>query len=263
MKIDKTAPVGVSATFARAPDSNDWFNHPVAAAFAGQDGLSGISSCTSSTYAGADTASAALSGTCTDMAGNTSAGSVGFKYDATPPAVTLLSRTARRTAKGWYRKPLTVSFTGTDATSGIAACRGPDPVTPGPRCRQRDRRRLVPATQPETPPRRARPFQYDATAPTLRRRQGRGREGRREDRLAALGGCGARRARALPGDQRQEKNHCLQRQRRELHRQDCAQRRPLSLRDPGKRRRRQHGRESRHSGVARRRCSTNLWRALR
>ena len=44
-----------------------------------------------------------------------------FKIDKTVPAVTtLLERQAD--ANGWYNRPLTVSFTGTDATSGISLC---------------------------------------------------------------------------------------------------------------------------------------------
>src|SRR6185436_5917430 len=105
---------------ARAPDSNDWFNHPVAASFSGQDGVSGIAGCSSPTYAGGDSASASLSGTCTDVAGNSSPpASLPLKYDATPPAVTA-SPDRKPDAHGWYRKPVTFSFAGTDGTSGIA-----------------------------------------------------------------------------------------------------------------------------------------------
>ena len=44
-----------------------------------------------------------------------------FKLDKTAPAVsTVLERQAD--ANGWYNRPLTVAFTGTDATSGIANC---------------------------------------------------------------------------------------------------------------------------------------------
>jgi hypothetical protein len=124
VKIDKTAPSVSGAALARAPDSNDWFNHPVAAAFSGQDGVSGIAGCSSPTYAGGDSASATLSGTCTDFAGNSTAASVALKYDSTAPAVTP-SPDRKPDGKGWYRKPLTVSFAGADATSGIAACTAP------------------------------------------------------------------------------------------------------------------------------------------
>ena len=125
VRIDKSAPAILGATLARAPDANGWFNHAVAAGFSGQDAVSGIAGCSSPTYSGGDSASASLSGACTDVAGNASApASVGFKYDATPPAVTA-SPDRKPDGKGWYRKPLTVSFAGTDATSGVAACTAP------------------------------------------------------------------------------------------------------------------------------------------
>jgi hypothetical protein len=72
VRIDKTAPVGVAGALARAADSDGWYNHPVAASFTGQDAVAGIASCSSATYSGGDSASASLSGTCTDVAGNTS-----------------------------------------------------------------------------------------------------------------------------------------------------------------------------------------------
>ena len=124
IKIDKTAPTGLSASLARAPDSDGWFNHPVSASFSGQDTISGMAGCSGSTYSGVDTASAALSGTCTDVAGNVTAASVAIKYDATAPTVTPAADRPPD-ARGWYRKPLNVSFAGTDLTSGIASCTAP------------------------------------------------------------------------------------------------------------------------------------------
>ena len=164
IKIDKTAPTGVAGSLARAADSDGWFNHPVAASFSGQDAVSGLAGCSGSTYSGGDSASAALSGTCTDNAGNTATASVGIKYDATAPAVTP-SIDRPPDAKGWYRKPVTVSFAGTDATSGIAACtaptryEGPDQSTAAVVGSCRD----AAGNAAEAGQR----FQYDATAPAL------------------------------------------------------------------------------------------------
>ena len=55
---------------ARGPDSNGWYNHPVASALSASS-FSGIASCSSTTYAGPNTAGATVSGTCTDNAGKT------------------------------------------------------------------------------------------------------------------------------------------------------------------------------------------------
>jgi hypothetical protein len=78
-----TATVGPS----RAPDSNGWYNHPVAGAV-NATSFSGIASCTSTTYAGPNTTSATVSGTCTDNAGKSvTVTSAPFAYDATPPSL--------------------------------------------------------------------------------------------------------------------------------------------------------------------------------
>jgi hypothetical protein len=125
IKRDATPPAVTGSTPARGPDSAGWYNRPVSVAFSGSDALSGIASCSNPTYAGGDTAAASLAGTCTDVAGNTSAAStIPLKYDATPPAVAAAADRAPD-RRGWYRKPVTVSFTGSDPTSGVAACTEP------------------------------------------------------------------------------------------------------------------------------------------
>ena len=163
-KIDKTAPGVSAATPARAPDANGWYNHPVAFAFSGVDATSGIAGCSSPSYGGADGSSVSVTGTCTDVAGNASSLAVSFKYDATPPTVSP-SVDRPPDGKGWYRKPVTVSFAGADVTSGIAACTaptryaGPDQPTAAVVGSCRD----AAGNAAEAGYR----FQYDATAPAL------------------------------------------------------------------------------------------------
>src|SRR5262249_15181415 len=95
---------------------------PVTVTFTGSDATSGIASCTSSTYNGPDSGSASVSGTCTDVAGNTSApSSFALKYDATAPTVTP-SPARPADANGWYSHAVAVAFSGSDATSGIDSC---------------------------------------------------------------------------------------------------------------------------------------------
>jgi len=96
-KIDKTPPT-VTATPSRRANKTGWYNHPVAVAFAGTDATSGVAACTSASYAGPDTATAAVSGSCTDVAGNVGASKFGLEYDATPPTL------ANVTAKSGNRK---------------------------------------------------------------------------------------------------------------------------------------------------------------
>jgi hypothetical protein len=121
-KIDKDLPTVTGATADRAPNANGWYNAPVNVTFTGSDATSGIASCTTATYGGPDSAGASVTGTCTDVAGNTSAPSTfSLKYDSTAPTVTAAA-SRQPDANGWYTHPVTITFSGTDATSGIASC---------------------------------------------------------------------------------------------------------------------------------------------
>ena len=107
---------------ARTPDANGWYNHAVTITFQGTDATSGVDSCTQVTYTGPDDPSLAVSGLCRDRAGNESAPiQFTFKYDETPPQA---SATPSRGAdvNGWYNHALAVTFSGTDATSGLDFC---------------------------------------------------------------------------------------------------------------------------------------------
>ena len=123
-EYDATAP-SVTPSPARGADANGWYNHAVAVGFSGSDGVSGISGCTSATYSGPDSSSASVSGTCTDKAGNTGTASFGLMYDSTPPSVTGETPDRAPDGNGYYNHKLTVTFAGTDATSGIASCDTP------------------------------------------------------------------------------------------------------------------------------------------
>ena len=97
----------------------------------GDDGASGVASCTSGTYSGPDGGDVTVSGSCTDNAGNTGSTSLKIKYDATAPAVTG-TPSRKPDANGWYNHAVDVAFTGTDAGSGVKECsptvtyKGPD-----------------------------------------------------------------------------------------------------------------------------------------
>lgn len=90
LRVDQTPPLVTGAVPARPPDRDGWYVKPVDLAFAGADETSGIASCTTLTYAGPPSAAATVPGTCTDVAGNTSAPSpFTLRFDATPPAIRL------------------------------------------------------------------------------------------------------------------------------------------------------------------------------
>jgi hypothetical protein len=158
-------PPNMSPSPARAADANDWYNHAVNVAFQGTDSVSGIDSCTSGSYSGPDNSSASVSGTCRDKAGNTATGSFALHYDSTPPAVAAASPDRQPDANGWYNHSLTVTYSGTDATSGIDSCDAakydkPDDPSAAVSGRCRDKAGNVSAPTPFA-------FKFDSTPPKL------------------------------------------------------------------------------------------------
>jgi hypothetical protein len=135
LKYDSTAPVATAGHLRRGPDSNGWYNQPVAVDFSGTDQLSGVDSCTTTTYSGPDGSAVSVPGTCTDRAGNLSSPiTVGLKYDATAPVLTGANPDRPPNAHGWYNRPVRFELEASDATSGIAECgsvtySGPDSAT--------------------------------------------------------------------------------------------------------------------------------------
>ena len=49
-----SSPPNVTASASRGPDANGWYTSPVSFNFSGEDGASGVASCTSGTYGGPD-----------------------------------------------------------------------------------------------------------------------------------------------------------------------------------------------------------------
>ena len=96
LQYDSTAP-GVAAAASRAPDANGWYNRSLSVSFSQSPGdLSGVGTCSpAAAYNGPDSATASVSGTCTDRAGNTSAPlALGLKYDVDAAAGDRGGRTA-------------------------------------------------------------------------------------------------------------------------------------------------------------------------
>jgi hypothetical protein len=121
VRRDATPP-SAGATPSRGPDVNSWYNRSLSVDFSGTDNLSGIAGCSATrTYSGPDSGVAAVTGTCTDRAGNAHTAALTFQYDATAPNTA--ARPERQPdRKGWYNRKVTVDFVGSDATSGIGSC---------------------------------------------------------------------------------------------------------------------------------------------
>ena len=123
-RLDKTTP-STTASAEPAADTNGWYNHPLTVSFSGSDVTAGIASCSAPVgYNGPDTSTTKVSGSCTDNAGNVSTADLQFKYDSTPPTAAAAADRVPDT-NGWYNHPLTVSFSGSDATAGFSGCSAP------------------------------------------------------------------------------------------------------------------------------------------
>jgi hypothetical protein len=101
--------------------SEGWYVADVTVAFSWDpSGVTATSGCDTTTVS-SDTSGVTFTCRLTFSNDATSSLGVTVRRDATPPTVTGASARPPD-ANGWYNKPVGVSFNGTDATSGIAAC---------------------------------------------------------------------------------------------------------------------------------------------
>ncbi len=121
INIDTTAPsIGGAAT--TSPNAAGWYNGPVTVHFTCTDERSGVASCPADQTIATEGVNQSVTGTATDVAGNSMAFTVsGINIDTTAPSVTGTPDRAPNSA-GWYRAPVTMSFACADpGGSGVAA----------------------------------------------------------------------------------------------------------------------------------------------
>jgi len=129
INIDKTPPSSV-ANQTPAANAFGWNNTDVNVTFSGTDGLSGIATCSSPVTLNAEGSNQSSSGSCTDKAGNVSASATasGINIDKTPPTAAAAASPAAN-VNGWNNSNVVVSFSGTDALSGIDTCSAASALT--------------------------------------------------------------------------------------------------------------------------------------
>lgn len=124
VKRDATAPA-VTIAPNRPPDHDGWYNAMIAFAISGSDATSGIDSCDSNfNYSAPDSATAQVSASCRDRAGNVGSAMYPFKYDGTLPEISF-TVTPPPADTGWYNLATgapTVTYLCSDATSGVFSC---------------------------------------------------------------------------------------------------------------------------------------------
>ncbi len=122
--MDTDLPV-ITAAADRPPNVAGWYTADLTVSFTCSDATSGVATCPPSVVVSAEGANQVLSGTAVDLAGNTAIVSLTLSLDKTPPGVTPVVSPPSN-ATGWHQSDLTVSFTCSDATSGVASC--PTPI---------------------------------------------------------------------------------------------------------------------------------------
>ena len=130
VKIDRTAPT-ISHTFAPLTYANGaWTNSDVTVTFLCADqGGSGVAGCTGPVTTSAE-GSATVVGTATDGAGNTANDSASVRIDKTAPSISAVVNGTKNDA-GWYKEDVIVTYTASDALSGVAATPDPDVLGEG------------------------------------------------------------------------------------------------------------------------------------
>src|SRR3954470_2366935 len=157
---------GVTPAIIGTAGANGWDRSPVTVRWdVGTQGLVSTSGCEAAVRIVNDTSGVTQRCQATYDSGVTLSGEAKVKIDRTPPTGVSAVPDQPANANGWFSKPLTVKWTGTDAVSGIAECTsstysGPDAadVPMSGTCRDAAGNVSAPASYS---------VKYDATAPVV------------------------------------------------------------------------------------------------
>ncbi len=122
LTMDKTPP-SVRATTSPGPNPKSWNNSNVTVSFVCSDSLSGVATCPSPVIVSTEGSNQVISGTATDVAGNSSSASATVNVDKTPPSLSITSPTNGAT---FSTSAITVLGTVSDSLSGVSTvtCNG-------------------------------------------------------------------------------------------------------------------------------------------
>ncbi len=128
VKIDGSAPT-IGHTQNPLANGNGWNRTAVKVSFVCEDAVSGIASCTPEQVVSSEGKDQLVTGTAIDNAGNRATDPARVSIDTTDPQITAAADRVPNgnlagNGAGWYDADVTVSFTCSDALSGIDGCPG-------------------------------------------------------------------------------------------------------------------------------------------
>ena len=127
LNIGKTPPT-IVPVISPAPNASGWNNSSVKVSFTCTSGTAPLATCPASQTVSTEGASQIVSGTVTDVAGNSTTIQVPLNIAIAPPTISAAASPAAN-ANGWNNSDVTVTFTCTAAKAPIASCPPPQMVS--------------------------------------------------------------------------------------------------------------------------------------
>lgn len=118
VNIDYTPPEVHRKITPAAPNNNNWFNSDVIVDFGFSDKLSGLLNATAPIAVTGEGADQLVTGSATDLAGNSIKADIVVNIDKTPPNVTWYAYGASN-AQNWHNQPVQIDVRATDNLSGV------------------------------------------------------------------------------------------------------------------------------------------------
>ncbi len=126
VNVDQTAPT-ITSNPTSAPNASGWYNSDTTISFTCTDMLSGVDSC-SSPVTLSEGENQIVTGIAVDKAGNSASTSTSISVDKTAPTISY-SLSQQPNANGWNNSDVTITFSCSDALSGVATCTNPVTLT--------------------------------------------------------------------------------------------------------------------------------------
>ncbi|WP_377645149.1 HYR domain-containing protein [Oryzobacter terrae] len=119
--IDETGPSAFLSVTAGTIGDDGWYRSNVTVGTSGSDDLSGAPLCTADQVLEVDSTGTVFSGSCTNLAGlTTAAAPITVKRDTVAPTISADSPLGSLGNNDWYTSAVTIPFSADDATSGVS-----------------------------------------------------------------------------------------------------------------------------------------------